>query len=673
MPSVQTLSLSLTSLTSYGCGASLAGARSGGGGASGDEETARREGLVSWSRSIVRTAMAEASEIGAGHRARRDLRITELLGQGGMGAVWTAQAPAAAGQARRDQGAARRRGERSRVVRALSPRGGDRVAHRPSEHRHGARLQRAAVGDAVPGARVSRGRGSRAAARARQACRSTTALGDRAADRLARCTRRTKRDVVHRDLKPRQHLPGADARSAASSSSRCKVLDFGISKIRGLADGADAGVGAARHAAVHGAGAGARQEHARSTRAPTSSRSARSSTRCCRGGRRSWARRSPRSCSRSCTTSSRRSRSSMPSLPKNVVDAVEQALAKDVNARFSDVGAFINALTGRPLQTLDRARAKNPAPEAFASTQAASGGALPSPPSTGARGEITPSIPIPPTTAPAAQGIGRQEGGVHRGRAVGGDRRHGRRHEADGEAAGARSCRRSWRRRRCRRRSRPRRRRRRIDAAAGDRRADEAEGRAAVGEDRGRPAKKETLPPEVASELDAAEKSIDGDPARGDSPGAPHAADGEVEPRLFDHRARLLQAGRSRQRQGGAALGRRRRSRARHQVLQGGGHGSAVKALAALVTLLAVRWRRRRRFATTSRRRRRRARRWRTRIDELVARVAKKERRAEPRPDARLDAAATELVRVAPRAGRRRTSWCKARCGCTASSSRRRI
>ena len=86
-----------------------------------------------------------------------------------------------------------------------------------------------------------------------------------------------------------------------------------------------------------------------------------------------------------------------PSLPKNVVDAVEQALAKDVNQRFADVGAFINALTGRPLQTLDRARATHPQPEAFAATAAAV-----SPPSTGARGEVVPSIP--PTTAPAARG-----------------------------------------------------------------------------------------------------------------------------------------------------------------------------------------------------------------------------------------------------------------------------
>jgi eukaryotic-like serine/threonine-protein kinase len=83
-----------------------------------------------------------------------------------------------------------------------------------------------------------------------------------------------------------------------------------------------------------------------------------------------------------------------PDAPPHVLAAVEQALAKDPNQRFADVAAFINALTGRPLQTLDRARAKNPAPEAFASTQSA----VASPPSTGARGQIEPSIP--PTTAP---------------------------------------------------------------------------------------------------------------------------------------------------------------------------------------------------------------------------------------------------------------------------------
>jgi serine/threonine protein kinase len=95
-----------------------------------------------------------------------------------------------------------------------------------------------------------------------------------------------------------------------------------------------------------------------------------------------------------------------PETPPNVVAAVEQALAKDPNARFSDVAAFINALTGRPLQTLDRARAKNPAPEAFASTQAAAGAAPSQPPgvqTTGARGEVAPAIP-PTTTAKVSDG-----------------------------------------------------------------------------------------------------------------------------------------------------------------------------------------------------------------------------------------------------------------------------
>jgi eukaryotic-like serine/threonine-protein kinase len=92
-----------------------------------------------------------------------------------------------------------------------------------------------------------------------------------------------------------------------------------------------------------------------------------------------------------------------PDAPKNVVEAVEQALAKDPNQRFADVGAFVNALTGRPLQTLDRARVKNPSPDAFAATQAP--GTPSQPPgvaTTGARGEVAPAIP--PTMAARAPG-----------------------------------------------------------------------------------------------------------------------------------------------------------------------------------------------------------------------------------------------------------------------------
>ncbi|MDB4964888.1 MAG: serine/threonine-protein kinase [Myxococcales bacterium] len=97
-----------------------------------------------------------------------------------------------------------------------------------------------------------------------------------------------------------------------------------------------------------------------------------------------------------------------PELPKSVVDAVEQALAKDPAMRFSDVAAFINALTGRPLQTLDRARVNNAAPEAFASTKAAlpsgvapQGGGV-GLATTGARGEVSRAIPA--TTGPKPGG-----------------------------------------------------------------------------------------------------------------------------------------------------------------------------------------------------------------------------------------------------------------------------
>jgi serine/threonine-protein kinase len=85
-------------------------------------------------------------------------------------------------------------------------------------------------------------------------------------------------------------------------------------------------------------------------------------------------------------------------VPNNVVAAVEQALAKDPAQRFADVAAFINALTGRPLQTLDRQRATSPAPEGFASTDpglglAATAAAAAPPATTGARGELSPVIP----------------------------------------------------------------------------------------------------------------------------------------------------------------------------------------------------------------------------------------------------------------------------------------
>ncbi len=55
-------------------------------------------------------------------------------------------------------------------------------------------------------------------------------------------------------------------------------------------------------------------------------------------------------------------RTLVPELPPSVVAAVERALAKHPVERFQDVGAFIDALTGRPLDSLGQSRTPRPAP-----------------------------------------------------------------------------------------------------------------------------------------------------------------------------------------------------------------------------------------------------------------------------------------------------------------------
>jgi serine/threonine-protein kinase len=54
----------------------------------------------------------------------------------------------------------------------------------------------------------------------------------------------------------------------------------------------------------------------------------------------------------------------VPGLPPNVIAAVERGLAKKPDDRFPDVATFIEALTGKPLQTLGGGLPGNPAPGA---------------------------------------------------------------------------------------------------------------------------------------------------------------------------------------------------------------------------------------------------------------------------------------------------------------------
>jgi hypothetical protein len=103
----------------------------------------------------------------------------------------------------------------------------------------------------------------------------------------------------------------------------------------------------------------------------------------------------------------------VPQTPASVVAAVERALAKKPDERFADVAAFIEALTGRPLQTLGVGSVGIPAPGATAplsqeelmaatmapaSPQVASG-VRAAPLSSG--GAPTGAAPIALTTAPA--------------------------------------------------------------------------------------------------------------------------------------------------------------------------------------------------------------------------------------------------------------------------------
>jgi eukaryotic-like serine/threonine-protein kinase len=94
-----------------------------------------------------------------------------------------------------------------------------------------------------------------------------------------------------------------------------------------------------------------------------------------------------------------------PGVPDNVARAVARALEKEPDKRWQDVASFIAELTGRPLQTLDRQ--KSPAVDAFSSTAAgtpspvvdplgSTAGASSTPPSlsTQPRGEIA---AVPPT------------------------------------------------------------------------------------------------------------------------------------------------------------------------------------------------------------------------------------------------------------------------------------
>ena len=142
--------------------------------------------------------------------------------------------------------------------------------------------------------------------------------------------------MIHRDIKPENIL---------LHDGHALVADFGIALAvqHGGRAAHDADRPVARHAAVHGARAGDGRAR-RSTRAPTSTRSAPCCTRCSPASRRSPDRRAGRSSRRCSRRSRRRSATRGADVPPHVAAAVQTALAKLPADRFAGAAQFAAAL-----------------------------------------------------------------------------------------------------------------------------------------------------------------------------------------------------------------------------------------------------------------------------------------------------------------------------------------
>jgi len=184
-----------------------------------------------------------ATVLQVGARIAETYEVVRLIGRGGMGEGLAVQPPAPARQAGRREGAAHaRRRALGRCPRPLQARGRGRLAHRPPEHRRGARLQHAPRRSPLPRPRVPAGREPRVA----PALRSDTARRGDAADPPGR--QRARREPPGRSRSPRleagQHLPRADSDGHAGEGARLRHLEG-----RRLEHAADGRRGAGRHSA----------------------------------------------------------------------------------------------------------------------------------------------------------------------------------------------------------------------------------------------------------------------------------------------------------------------------------------------------------------------------------------------------------------------------------------
>jgi serine/threonine-protein kinase len=350
-------------------------------------------------QSIIRPVTAATSEIGVGTVIADTYEVTNLLGHGGMGAVWAAQHRRLPGK---------RVAVKVLLGATTDP---ESLARFRREAEIASRIGHPNIIEVLDFHSLPSGTpymileyldGESLASRLRRGPMSLDAALELARQVGSALHAAHRADVVHRDLKPDNiFLVPSDAGGVVAD--RVKVLDFGISKIRGSS------TVQTQESALLGTPQYMSPEQAygknRTIDQRTDVWALGTIVYEMLVGAPAFSGETLAQVILSIVNDPAPSLNGRPGVPPNVVGAVDRALQKDVDARWPDVASFIAELTGKPLQTLDKrskaAAAIDPmgatvAPNTPASSSVAHASTQAAPVSVGTqpRGEV---VAVPPT------------------------------------------------------------------------------------------------------------------------------------------------------------------------------------------------------------------------------------------------------------------------------------
>jgi serine/threonine-protein kinase len=299
-------------------------------------------------QSIIRAVTAATSEIGVGTVIADTYEVTRLLGHGGMGAVWAAQH--------------RRLPGKQVAVKVLlgATTDAESLARFRREAEIASRIGHPNIIEVLDFHTLPSGTpymilefldGESLASRLRRGpvtLESALELARQVGSALHAAHRA---DVVHRDLKP-DNIFLVPTDSGGVLADRVKVLDFGISKIRGSS------TVQTQESALLGTPQYMSPEQAygknRTIDQRTDVWALGTIVYEMLVGAPAFSGETLAQVILSIVNDPAPSLSGRPGVPPNVVRAVDRALQKDVDARWPDVASFIAELTGKPLQTLDK-------------------------------------------------------------------------------------------------------------------------------------------------------------------------------------------------------------------------------------------------------------------------------------------------------------------------------